>query len=563
MLSSLFTLGVVGLSCLSLSHASGTPIVTISNGTVLGLRSGVVDTFLGVPFAQPPVGDLRFRAPLPLNTSFGTINATKTPRACPQLANDNVPQIFSGFPPSDLESYSLFTTPPIMVGEDCLSLNIQRPSSATAASKLPVLFWMYGGGFNSGSTQQNNYANIVTESVALGHPILVVQANYRVSAFGFLGGSEIQAEGSTNVGLRDQRLALKWVAENIASFGGDPDRVTIWGESAGAISVLDHMLIEGGDNKYSNKPLFHAGISNSGATVPAEPVDGESAQKIFDAIAEAGGCGETGDRLECLRGLSYDDLLNATNVAPSLFTSTGVRFSFPPRPDPSSAFFPVSPEQAILTKKIARIPIITGNQADEGTMFGLTLRNGTTTDTLVDDALRFFYPTTPRSSLVNLINTYSTDPADGAPYGTGDANQIYPEFKRNSAVIGDSLFIFQRRWQLEHTANLIPSWSYLATYNHTAENFGTAHGSDTVMIATGYPTIPYKHVLQYYISFVNYLDPNRIMGANGSNLTYWPRWTLDGKDVIQLGADGELIIRDDFREKSYAYFRSIMSQLKI
>lgn len=95
-----------------------------------------------------------------------------------------------------------------------------------------------GSGFEVGSTQMYDGTPIVSESIALGHPIIYVAVNYRVGGFGFLAGKELQSDGSTNLGLRDQRMGLKWVAENIAAFGGDPDKVTIWGESAGAISVL-------------------------------------------------------------------------------------------------------------------------------------------------------------------------------------------------------------------------------------------------------------------------------------------------------------------------------------
>jgi len=185
---SLAAAGAAGLFLLS--HASDIPVVQISNGTVQGSRSGTVDNFLGIPFAQPPVGELRFRPPLPVNTSFGILNATGLPRACAQLPQDVDPGTYQQIPASDFAPYSVFTEAPSDDGEDCLTLNIQRPAMATADSKLPVLFWIYGGGFNTGSTQSNDWAALVAESVSLGHPILVVQANYRLQAFGFLGGSE-------------------------------------------------------------------------------------------------------------------------------------------------------------------------------------------------------------------------------------------------------------------------------------------------------------------------------------------------------------------------------------
>jgi carboxylesterase type B len=123
----------------------------------------------------------------------------------------------------------------------------------------------------------------------------------------------------------------------------------------------------------------------------------------------------------------------------------------------------------------------------------------------------------------------------------------------------------QRRYQLEHTADIMPVWSYLATYNQTAGTFGTGHGSDLLMFASGYPAVPYKNILRYYISFVNYLDPNRITGGchDGNRSTQWPRYTVEDKQMIQFGVDGESILRDDFRAGSYAYFKKVISQLRL
>lgn len=127
-------------------------------------------------------------------------------------------------------------------------------------------------------------SSIVADSVAQGKPVVFVAVNYRVGGFGFLPGKEILSDGSSNLGLLDQRLGLQWVADNIAAFGGDPDKVTIWGESAGAISVMDQMLLYNGDITYKGKPLFRGGIMDSGSIVPADPVDCPKGQAIYDAV---------------------------------------------------------------------------------------------------------------------------------------------------------------------------------------------------------------------------------------------------------------------------------------
>lgn len=201
------------------------PSVTIRNGTVIGSSLAGVDSFKGVPFAQPPVGPLRLKPPQVLSSSFGTISSAAIPPACPQFYFDQstIPTAILG----DVLDLPLLQTVQ-NAKEDCLTLDVIRPSTATADSKLPVLFWIFGGGFELGSTQLYDGSNIVAKSIALGKPIVWVAVNYRVGAWGFLGGKEVKADGSSNLGLKDQRLGLKWVQDNIAAFGGDPDQVTIW-----------------------------------------------------------------------------------------------------------------------------------------------------------------------------------------------------------------------------------------------------------------------------------------------------------------------------------------------
>jgi carboxylesterase type B len=204
--------------------------------------------------------------------------------ACPQFFfstdNDNIPSDALGI---------ILNTPLFQAatnaGEDCLTVNVQRPAGTTSESKLPVLFWIFGGGFELGSTQMYDGTSLVAESVAQGKPVVFVAVNYRVGGFGFMPGKEILADGSANLGLLDQRLGLQWVADNIASFGGDPDKVTIWGESAGSISVFDQMALYDGANTYNGKPLFRAGIMNSGSVVPADPVDCPKGQAVYDEVS--------------------------------------------------------------------------------------------------------------------------------------------------------------------------------------------------------------------------------------------------------------------------------------
>jgi len=146
---------------------------------------------------------------------------------------------------------------PDMVGyemsEDCLYINVVRPAGTDPAAQLPVAVWIHGGGLTMGGSADRRYnlSFIVQNSVELGTPIIAVSFNYRMAAFGFLSGPEVQAAGATNLGFRDQRLALWWIKENIAGFGGSPDKVTLWGESAGATSINAQLFAFNGKTTFS------------------------------------------------------------------------------------------------------------------------------------------------------------------------------------------------------------------------------------------------------------------------------------------------------------------------
>ena len=223
-------------------RAAPTVIAPLPAATVVGRSLLNVETFNGIPFAKPPVGKLRLKPPQPLTSDLGRINAAGIPRACPQfffsVDDNNIPTDALGTV-LNLPIFQRITN----AGEDCLTINVQRPAGTTPDAKLPVLFWIFGGGFELGSTLMYDASSLVLESIQQKKPIIFVAVNYRVGGFGFLPGKEVLADGSANLGLLDQRLGLQWVADNIAAFGGDPDKVTIWGESAGAISVLDRKSV--------------------------------------------------------------------------------------------------------------------------------------------------------------------------------------------------------------------------------------------------------------------------------------------------------------------------------
>ena len=270
------------------------PKVTTSNGVVEGFESNNVLIFHSIPFAQPPVGRLRFRPPVyPAAPWSGVKDAKSQPNVCPQL-----------------KATSLFH----MGKEDCLAVHVYVPKSAsTSSAPLPVLYWIFGGGYSMGDGfQEGLYAGSTLSKAA---NAIVVAVNYRVGPFGFLSHDALQREdedGSTgNMGVRDQQAGLLWVRDNIQAFGGDPSRVTIFGESAGGFSVCWHLA------SAHSKGLFSGAIVESGSCDAPEFFRKVKDQNEFGAIySDSIGCNHTklGNNdtktLECLRNLKTVDVMN-------------------------------------------------------------------------------------------------------------------------------------------------------------------------------------------------------------------------------------------------------------
>jgi para-nitrobenzyl esterase len=241
--------------------AASEPIARTEGGLVRGVAEDGIDAYRGIPFAAAPVGELRWRAPQPARRWSGTRNAQHFAASCIQQ------------PPRELreDAVSGFS-------EDCLYLNVWKP--AGTPQKLPVMVWIYGGGFNQGSTAIPLYGG---EELAR-HGVVVVSLSYRVGPLGFLAHPALSAESprhvSGNYGLLDQIAGLKWVVRNISAFGGDPRRVTIFGESAGGISVS--MLAA----SPLAKGLFTGAISESGGSfgpTRTPPQPGENVQTLANA----------------------------------------------------------------------------------------------------------------------------------------------------------------------------------------------------------------------------------------------------------------------------------------
>ncbi len=298
-------------------------VVHTDKGAVRGVRAGATDSFLGIRYAAPPVGSLRWRPPQLALRWRGVLPADHYGNRCPALASTNGP--FSET-------------------EDCLFLNVQRPAGTHPGARLPVYFWIHGGGLLNGSSNQHDGSKIVTET-----GVVVVTINYRLGVFGFLGHPALTAEAgeSGNYGLQDQQAALRWVHRNVAAFGGDPRRVTIGGESAGGWSVCAHLSAPG------SQGLFIRAMIQSGSCASRTEA---AAETQGTSVATAVGCTDPATVLPCLRQLPVGRLLDAFGGNAPMFA----------RGTPT---LPLDPRVAVQQGQFAHVPIVNGANRDEGRTF--------------------------------------------------------------------------------------------------------------------------------------------------------------------------------------------------
>ncbi|XXG96931.1 hypothetical protein Hte_003222 [Hypoxylon texense] len=529
-----------------------TTSVVTPQGTIVGSVLGGVENFGGIPFAEAPVGNLRLKPPQRLTSSLGTFEAIGFGPSCPQMFFSTEGDLLTSVL-GNLVDTPLFQTVTDQK-EDCLTMRVQRPAGTTPDAKLPVLFWIFGGAFELGSPQMYDASSLVSNGVDQGKPFIFVAVNYRVGGFGFLAGKEILADGASNLGLLDQRMGLEWVQDNIAAFGGDPEKVTIWGESAGAISVFDQMALYGGDNTYNGKKLFRGAIMNSGSAVPADPVDCPRSQGIYDTVVREAGCASAANTLDCLRSADYDTFLHAANSVPGVLSYSSVSLSYLPRPD--GVVLPDSPDVLAADGRYAAVPMIIGDQEDEGTLFALFQANITNTDELVEYIWTNFFPAIDRQYVEGLVDTYDSSITAGSPFNTGILNSPYPEFKRLAAILGDMVFTLTRRIFLGAAVGSnpdVPSWSYLASYDYGTPILGTFHASDILQVFYGIlPNYASNAIQSYYLSFLYTLDPN-----NGTSADYaeWPQWQ-ENRQLMQFWNDRSNLLADDFRSDSHDWLSS-------
>jgi para-nitrobenzyl esterase len=319
-------------------------LVVTTSGPVRGQLAEEYRAFLGIPYAAPPVGERRWALPEAPAPWTEPRDATQYGLACPQYGMGPLPA-----PAND---------------EDCLFLNVWSPNPAP--TNAPVMVWIHGGGFVLGAGSNSSYSGHVLAQKG----VVVVTFNYRLGPLGFLAHEALvdpEQRPLANLGLHDQLAALRWVRDNITVFGGDPGNVTIFGESAGASSVYLHLVMP------ASAGLFHRAVMQSGV-LPVAPTLTE-AQATGAALAEALDCGSAADVLACLRSASVRDVLDALGSQESFFFAP---FTWLPVLD--GELIPATPYSLVEAGELNPVPVLLGNNADEGSLFLLLEGRGKTAE---------------------------------------------------------------------------------------------------------------------------------------------------------------------------------------
>jgi carboxylesterase type B len=519
------------------------PLVATVNGTYRGaqLASWDQEAFLGIPFAQPPVKDLRWRWPQSLNESFSEVrDATQQGYSCMQFRGN------------------------FNMSEDCLNLNVIRPTGSFT-EPLPVLVWIFGGGLYTGSVAdpQYNLSGIVKVSQDMGKPIIAVAMNYRLNMYGFLQTPQLLAEGSSNAGLLDQRMALRWVQENIGAFGGDPERVTVWGESAGAQSIAYQLFSYDG----RDDGLYRAAILESGGPTGAQVQNLAYYTSPVENLTRTVGCWNATDQLACLRELSQEELFAAQ---PSQVWNPLI----------DGDFLTAYPSQLIPSGNFVKVPLLTGANTDEGSNFRPTIPTPDTAKDL-EHAFAFWrmYSLSP-PTVRRLLELYPDNPCVAPPHAVMNCSRFESldrgsQWRRGADIGGDLVIISGRRKMCELYASPLggsqPVYSYRfdqRLWNRTdvegIQHFDNVAFSFQNISGLLGPSPEFdsharlaRTVGEAYVRFVYDLDPNaRANSSNNSALPQWPRYDLSRPVNMVLNASWSHIEHDTYRKEGIAYMNT-------
>ncbi len=484
----------------AVSSSSQLPRVTVEQGELEGLWvSGGVRAFLGIPFAKPPTGDLRWAAPEPADAWEHVRDAKALSVRCPQ-------------PPSSDRLN--------VASEDCLYLNVWTPPET--GKLAPVMVWIHGGGNVNGSATEWVYdgGNLARE-----FGVVLVTVNYRLGVFGFFAPAADSGESiaiAGNQGLWDQQRALRWVKDNIEVFGGDRGSVTIFGESAGSTDVCMHMASP------HSRGLFHRAISQSGGCTTLRG-GLESARRATAALGTRIGCGEGEGALACLREKSIVELVDAAAV--------GGGFNVIVDGD----FMPEQPRALFDRGEIADVPYMLGSTTDEGSYWTLD-DTGITDDAQYLEALRRRFPE-PAEPIAELY------PASRF------AEAKNPYQAALTRAWGDYRLVCSTQ---DVAVRALAAGRAVFTYNFDVpidETLGAAHAAEIVfvfgtsMIETPETARVTERMQTYWTQFARHGDPNH------PDVLEWPRNSEADPD-IRINFALESTIIPDFRKPECDFWRA-------
>ncbi|BGP19130.1 hypothetical protein JCM10213v2_007217 [Rhodosporidiobolus nylandii] len=515
--SPLLDLGTTTSRRLVVRQSSSSPTIQVMNGTLGGRYEPTFeqDVFLDIPYAQPPVGNLRLANPQPYNATWnGTRDATAWGNVCPGIGISSTPNATLG------QNYVL--------DEDCLNIK------------------SYGGGFIQGTANDPRYngSYLVRRSVENGEPVIFASINYRLGSFGFPAGESAAQEDVLNLGLKDQRRALHWVQDNIASFGGAADKVTIWGQSAGGASTTAQLLAYGG----RDEGLFRGAIIDSGIFAQQNAT---LQQPAWSRFLDAAGCAEADDELACLRSLPYADYYSAM-----LNSSSSAVL-------PDGSFVRKSAMNAIAAGEIVQVPILVGATRDEATSgigAPVGLQNETALRTAVAARYSDIISSSPNASIDALVAAYPDDNEIGCPFGTGDgAVSTGLQDKRSNAMWTDSIHAGSRLLAQKHGyAAPVWSWRFHQVPQNSTIDAGAAHANELpylFRVLERTPRTPLGNrpgdlglslmMQDYWLNFVNHLNPNK--GA--AQDLYWPTYDKSSQNMIFQNNKTRLE-KDDYRQEA-------------
>ena len=473
------------------------PVVRIPQGSLAGLRRGAVDAFLGIPYAAPPLGRNRWRAPQSAPQWEGIRPAKRFAPSCWQVMTSG------GIGPWTHEY-----VPQGRASEDCLYLNVWTPST-DVRRQLPVLVWIPGGGFVAGAGSVAVYDGAHLAA----HGIVVVTINYRVGLLGFFVTPALAAEAAReheppgNYGLQDMIAALQWVHRNIAAFGGDPDAITVGGQSAGAMAVHDLIVSPLATG------LFRRAITESGLPDTAPTPSLAEAERAGEKLARSKGA----RTLAALRALTPEEL--TANSPPGLKGPLLI-------PIVDGVLLPAPPETLLIPGAFADVPILAGIDADDASAFSGPLVKSMTRSAWRALLKRTFGALAPRFATLYPMRT-------GAERARS-ARQLHRDLGLAA------LYAWSRVWS-SHAGS--PAYGYLFDHlepgPHSA-HWGVFHSSELSYVFGTLDAAPQRHftgidralsrtMSGYWIDFIRSGDPN------GRGLPSWPR--MEGPDprIMVLG----------------------------